>query len=772
MTTPAGYSLRIFGREILRREPLALAAPPVAAPVKDPSGVLDADLGNFRSGWLRRKSATLDTGLRYASERAISNRFSALAYRVGAVKAGKFAPIEDHPALDLLRKPNPVMSGTYLNRLIARLVVGSGKCFVLVIRDGVGRPLWLWPLSAARVRVKWAKGGTGLEYEYGTGLGKPFVFSGSEVMYYRDVHETDVLGGSGAGNAAEMMAAVDAQLWDYEKDMFESGVFNTWTIGYPKEYAMSPEAAVALSRKWGERAKDKDRRQDPLIGTGGAEFKPFSVGNDVTSLAEVNDIVERRIRSIYSTPRGVLGDTDDLPRANLEGSWLVFNQMAIAPLCVVVDEERERVLLPMYDAKLRGEFENPVPGDREFELRERESMVRSQALTPNEWRGAAGMEPLEGGDVVVKPQTASVMIGGAPAGADEAAAVPVGDVAKTALNGAQVQALVEILGEVAAGRLSPEAAILAIMQAFPDFAEADVRKMVGAVEVRPAPAEPAPALSKPAAPALALAADDAKSIRLAKSAAFVSWQGKHEDRVFAKLLPILAAERDAIIKRVEKHVPKALSLIAGCRDKKHARQVLAASPDLKKILDMDEFAEAYKKITSELVGIYTEAGKNAAKEFGIAFKVDARGITKIGNHLEKSTDSILQTTAEQLRATLEEGFLEGEGVEELANRIRDTYEGISAGRARVIARTETVAPANDGAMQGYKQAGADKEWIATSDEATRDTHAALDGKVIPVDAEFVVGNDRMLYPGGGKLAEEVVNCRCTIGGVVRKGADE
>ena len=34
----------------------------------------------------------------------------------------------------------------------------------------------------------------------------------------------------------------------------------------------------------------------------------------------------------------------------------------------------------------------------------------------------------------------------------------------------------------------------------------------------------------------------------------------------------------------------------------------------------------------------------------------------------------------------------------------------------------------------------------------RYTHAALDGMVIPMDDEFHVGSDTMLYPGGGSDA--------------------
>jgi hypothetical protein len=57
---------------------------------------------------------------------------------------------------------------------------------------------------------------------------------------------------------------------------------------------------------------------------------------------------------------------------------------------------------------------------------------------------------------------------------------PVEKVQDTALNGAQIASLVELLSAVSAGTLAPEAAILAITNAFPTIDETEARKMVAA----------------------------------------------------------------------------------------------------------------------------------------------------------------------------------------------------------------------------------------------------------------------------------------------------
>lgn len=82
-------------------------------------------------------------------------------------------------------------------------------------------------------------------------------------------------------------------------------------------------------------------------------------------------------------------------------------------------------------------------------------------------------------------------------------------------------------------------------------------------------------------------------------------------------------------------------------------------------------------------------------------------------------------------------------------------------RARTIARTETLRASNEGLRETWRQgveqgqlpANAKRQWIATQDASTRDTHAALHGETTGIDEPFSAG----IEPG------EEVNCRCTQG---------
>ena len=98
-------------------------------------------------------------------------------------------------------------------------------------------------------------------------------------------------------------------------------------------------------------------------------------------------------------------------------------------------------------------------------------------------------------------------------------------------------------------------------------------------------------------------------------------------------------------------------------------------------------------------------------------------------------------------------------------------------RARTITRTEAgrvQEQASFDAAEKAKEAGADvvKQWSAVRDGKTRDTHRALDGQVRELNEPFSIGTHKAMHPHGFGLAEEDINCRCTMLTRARSALDE
>jgi HK97 family phage portal protein len=131
--------------------------------------------------------------------------------------------------------------------------------------------------------------------------------------------------------------------------------------------------------------------------------------------------------------------------------------------------------------------------------------------------------------------------------------------------------------------------------------------------------------------------------------------------------------------------------------------------------------------------------------------------------------TVVRANQEELRRVLEDGLKNGLSVDEIAESITESFVDGAEGRKMNIARTEVVGSMNSGALAFDESAGvAQKEWVATMDTRTRDTHRDADGQTVLIRDPFIVGDASLMYPGDASSAhpEEVCQCRCTQIGVL------
>lgn len=145
-----------------------------------------------------------------------------------------------------------------------------------------------------------------------------------------------------------------------------------------------------------------------------------------------------------------------------------------------------------------------------------------------------------------------------------------------------------------------------------------------------------------------------------------------------------------------------------------------------------------------------------------------RVLTAINNTKLKGGiyDTIAKYTLENKNVILKEvtvGMAMNLSYDEISNRIYPTMN-ISKNKISTVVRTEGHRIYNEASYEAMSSASkyADiyKQWCATLDERTRESHQILDGEMKPFNESFSNG---LMYPGdrNGK-AEEVINCRCTL----------
>jgi hypothetical protein len=116
----------------------------------------------------------------------------------------------------------------------------------------------------------------------------------------------------------------------------------------------------------------------------------------------------------------------------------------------------------------------------------------------------------------------------------------------------------------------------------------------------------------------------------------------------------------------------------------------------------------------------------------------------------------------RITAEVTRSIATGASWKQMAKRLED-QTAIGYNRSVRIARTEghrIQCTAADDAAHNAKDRGADvvKQWDATLDGATRESHVAVDGQIRELDQPFSNG---LMFPGDPSgAAAEVINCRC------------
>ena len=148
--------------------------------------------------------------------------------------------------------------------------------------------------------------------------------------------------------------------------------------------------------------------------------------------------------------------------------------------------------------------------------------------------------------------------------------------------------------------------------------------------------------------------------------------------------------------------------------------------------------------------------------------------SKISKGLYTRLGEDVDLLKKKITAQVSRGISTGMSYSSVAKQLSN-YTRIGYNKAVRIARTEghrIQTTATMDAMEVAKDRGADvvKQWDATLDGNTRDSHRAVDGEIRELDKAFSNG---LMYPGdpsGG--AAEVVNCRCALLQRARWALDE
>jgi HK97 family phage portal protein len=325
--------------------------------------------------------------------RAVAGR---VAQEVGSTewrlkRSDRDEPVPRHILLQVLRKPNALMSGRGLFRVTQLSLDLVGDAFWLKVRNKVGAPVEFYPIPAhwiaetptpqrPRFRVSWRSWQAEVPE--------------TEVVWLHDPAPANpYLRGSGVVRAIGDEIETDEYAAKHAKQLF----FNR---AMPELVVQDPGAdGDELKRHemaWNQKLQGLFRAFKPYFVNRKLEFfQPQQMNMENLTLVPLRKH-ERDIQlQCWGMPPEQLGIIENSNRATIEASDYVFQRRLIKPRRDFLADELSLKLCPEYDERLVLAYVDTVPADKEYQLNV--AKAASWAFDVDEVREMAGRPPLPDG---------------------------------------------------------------------------------------------------------------------------------------------------------------------------------------------------------------------------------------------------------------------------------------------------------------------------------------------------------------------------------------
>lgn len=341
----------------------------------------------------------------YSDINAIASEFSAAQLEIKSRNGEDLEDEKNHPLEQLWRRPNPVMSRTFIAQywVYSRLLFGESYFFLAPKGSDVGElwpvpPQFMTPIPDETLVIK--------EYHYKTRPDqKPIVILPENIIYSRTVNPFNLLRGLPPLTAA--LLAIDTDLAMAE-----------WNRNYFSKFNAVPAAVISLKPD----VLDSDfvrfrtelfdffgggQRRTMVARGGDVDVKMFGNSQKDMDFLAGRELSKEEIDRVFGIPEGYWSASATRANSSHAGSVLVGN--VIWPLLVGLAEDLQTALVPeWYPDNIVVGFEDIRPRDRELALRETTS--RLSYWTINELRQEEGKDELDGEIFELLPASAALTI--------------------------------------------------------------------------------------------------------------------------------------------------------------------------------------------------------------------------------------------------------------------------------------------------------------------------------------------------------------------------
>ena len=321
---------------------------------------------------------------------------------------GQSQTIPNHPFANLLRRPNPYMSGDVVQQYIINAMHVSGDAYLMKQKNNAGELVALYPIMPEQVIPKGTVNDLITHYEYQVDKGT------MEIKPQDMVHIRLGLDPSNHKKGFSPLKTVLREIYGDESAgqmatalLANSGV-PSMLITPKDDYGLSEQEAEQISRTYQQKVGGKNKGK-PLILSGSMNVERLAFSPKDLDIGALRRIPEERVSAVLGVPAILAGLGAGLERATYNNTSELrefFTEQKLIPLWRMVAEElTQQVLLPDYQSNqaVSAEYDfsevRALQGDEKEMFEKLNVGVQGGWITVAEARKQVGLPTNESQDV-------------------------------------------------------------------------------------------------------------------------------------------------------------------------------------------------------------------------------------------------------------------------------------------------------------------------------------------------------------------------------------
>ena len=300
--------------------------------------------------------------------------------------------IHDHPFLELIKAVNPFSNTFELMTLTQTYLELTGNCYWWIPRNDLGIPYMIWVMPSQWVKIvpSAEKFIAGYVLQVPS-KGVPIPFDEEDVIHFKYPNPNNLFYGTGPTNAAVFGVGLNKEIKSWGINFFRNNANPSGVL--MAKNGLNEEGFKRLKTQWNEKYRGTANAGKMAFLEGDLTYQQIGSNIRDSRFEEVSKDIRDEILAIYGVPASKLGLVEDVNRANADANDYTYQKDTILPRLTLIQEKLNEKLIPIYDKGIRCEFENAIPEDKEFHLKEKQTNIQVGFSSIDEEREKEGLDP-------------------------------------------------------------------------------------------------------------------------------------------------------------------------------------------------------------------------------------------------------------------------------------------------------------------------------------------------------------------------------------------